>query len=222
LGKPRVQEVLKTLPGCSQTGFYEDRISLLRGLVIFRGGDFAFTRYGRYDDEQRYDDALGLLTRSLVQNGQNTIAWYVIAYIYHEKAMMVTRQMNSSLEGNNKEPVHRRWSPQTIEDTKIKANRRSLIYLNASIGTYSVLIANNAFDVEAYTRRARTFYAAYSKYEQNTEFLKSAIKDYSCAIDLDPLSYEWFYERGMIYSYMGESERSEADLKKSAELKASR
>jgi tetratricopeptide (TPR) repeat protein len=194
----RAPDAQSTLLACFPVDLYDDQVSLLYGLVILRGAELVLPAYGSYGNGSRYEKALGPLNRSLKLNQQNPLTWYAMAYIYYEQALRENSRLNSFLGNISKDPAYRKWPPQQIETEKEKSNRLSLKLLDDSIACYTGIISINAFETDAYIKRAQAHYAKWSKCEPDPEYLKSSLKDYKAAIELNPLSHELFYERAMI------------------------
>ena len=80
-----------------------------------------------------------------------------------------------------------------------------------AINTYSKAIENNSLYVLAYEKRAYT-------YKHNRNY-KSAVKDYSRAIFLDPANPSYYVKRGDLYfDYLNDKESGCSDYKKACEL----
>ncbi len=213
----RLSEVKVALSGCRSINTYEDINFLIWGLLTLKDPEAVDTRY-----YSKYTRALDLFDKSIKLNPQNSIAYFARAFINYERALEIIKEVNAEIEANKKESeryLPSRWTAQQIEQKKEAARRESLRSFNDVINNYTLILFNDAFERDAYVKRAQTYYAMWSKCEQNPEYLENALKDYKAAIDLDPLSSALFYERSQIYKFLGNEEKAEADLQKAAELK---
>lgn len=217
--KRRFEEVRTAYYACYPLPFYEDKMLTLSGLLALRG-NMPYSRPA--DNYDKYDYALRELSKALNLNRQNPIALYARAHVYYEQALQMTAKTNTGIENNKKENVYRRMTDQQIEERKDKAKRESINLIDKAISDYSMITYYDAFDFTAYVKRAQTYYAKWSKYDPNEEYLKIALKDYKTAIDMNPLSYKLFYERAQIYLHLGDTEKYEADMKRVLELKVNK
>jgi tetratricopeptide (TPR) repeat protein len=153
-------------------------------------------------------------------NSQNTLALEAKGYVYYEMAVATTLETNKAVElHNEKAPVWDRWPAEKLEREMENGKKKSIDFIDRSIYEYGQLIYYQQFETVGYVKRARAYYIKWSKYDPDLDNLKNALKDYKMAIELAPLSYELFYERAQIYSYLGDEEKYEADIKRVAELK---
>jgi tetratricopeptide (TPR) repeat protein len=216
----RFSEVNAAMSGCLSLGLYEDKNSLIWGLLVLKDPGAYDSRYSA-----RYGGALTNFNKSIKLNPQNPVAYYARAFIHHERALEIFKKVSAEIEANNKQNERYptlSWTAQQIEQKKEAARRESILAFNDVIGDYGWILYNDAFERDAYVKRAQTYYLMWSKYEPNLEYLKNALKDYKAAIDLDPLSSALFYERSKIYKYLGDEEKAEADRQKAAELKVNK
>lgn len=210
------------LKRCVYTGLFEDKVSLINGMISLGKARYHLASQNYQEAGWNISDSTTLFSRSFTANESNLLALEAGGYAYSQLAAMVPLQTAVDIEKNAKNYGRYAWTPQMVEQKKAEAKRLAITYLDNSIARYSSLIYNDQFNFEAYVRRAQAYYAKWSKYDPDPEYLKIAIKDYKSAIDLNPLSSDLFYERAMIYSYLGDEEHSETDLRKAAELKVNK